>query len=520
MKPVEIPAPKILFDYQVADLHELAAHNFTGVVVAEMGAGKTLLAVESILHSDAETVLIIARPNTFEEEWRGTLLGQSQGRISARIISPNDPTAFADLQMAEPGVYLVSHEVFTRGRFTYTHPTTKEKSERGYDFSTINPDFVIVDEAHLLSNREAKGAKALWKLKALRRLVMSGTPGRNDFDNIWTLLRWVYPDNTEIAPQSYWAFVTRWCETEYDHFAVGQIKVVGELNPGELAATVPCWVQHFKRENCCEFHPQGFLDLEPPALVEHHLDLTFEQRRLIDQMNEEYVAWLERENEGKDGVKHPFVAKIPLAKRIRIRQMALGVPSIRSVLETVKDKQTGLTTKEYVDKLFFDEDCESPKLDLFERRLTEHNDTYLAVTSSKPFAEEVVRRLRAHGESAVLWTGNTSQIQRQAIKRDFRDGKVRTIVAVVSSISTGIDGLQFASHRMFLFDRDQDLTTMSQFFSRLDRRGQTQQVIIEEAIARGSYDQGIISSQLERQLKLAKSMNARARRLAREREAA
>lgn len=491
------------YDFQEADVAELLAHNVTGFVTAETGAGKSVIGVEAAIRSNAEVILVVAIPDTFEDVWVDTIMRQDP-TATVKIIegTPTGKLAFDDLEMNVPGFYLVSHQVFTLWKA----------------FEGVRPDLAIIDEAHMLGSRHSKGGARLLKLKALRRLCMSGTMARNRFENLWLLLRWVYPDRfmpRDIADISPNRWIATFCETRYDEFAVGNIKVVGELNPGALAGMIPCYIQHFKREHCCEFHPDGFLsELPAPVHITYDVDLLPEQKKMIKQMEAEYVAWLHTENEGRDGKKKPFIAKLPIVKRIRLRQMALGIPTIRTVMRKVVDKVTGLSTIMPFDELYFDEDCLSAKLDLFMKKVAEHDENYVTITSSKSFAEETTRRLKALGVKAELWDGDIPKAERKRIKDRLREGETRIIVAVVASISTGIDGLQHGANRVMILDRDQDLTTMTQFFGRLDRRGQTEQVIIEEIVARGSFDKKIIGAQLAREIALAKSLNKLSREAA------
>lgn len=492
------------YDFQAADIREILAHNCTGFVTAETGAGKTFIGTEVALRSNAEVILIIAVPSTFDDVWIQTIKRQDP-TATVRVIegTPLGQKAFEDLQLSVPGIYLASHQIFVRW-----------KGE--YDFTTTRPDLAIIDEAHFLGNRNSRGGKKLLKLKALRRLCMSGTMVRNKFENFWNLLRWVYPEQWrpgELADMSYHRWEAKYCATRYSPFKVGNIEVIGELIEGTLAREIPCYIQHFKRAECCDFHPEGFLsNLPAPAYIRYDVDLLPEQKKLILQMEKEFVAWLHHENEGRDGKKKPFVAKLDMTKRMRLRQMALAVPTIRTVNIMKYNKDLDMKVPTDVDRLFFDVDALSAKLDLFEEKLTEHDESYVAVTSSKPFAEEVTRRLKARGVKAELWDGDVSQIERARIKKQLRTGETRVVVAVVASISTGIDGLQDSCHRVMILDRDQDLTTMTQFFGRLDRRGQQEQVIIEEIVARGSYDKGIINKQLKTELMLARALNKRARK--------
>lgn len=506
--------------FQEADIQAVLDGGGRGFIVADTGAGKTVIGTEIGRRMGAQIVLIIGVRDTHGiKEWGGTILRQTGQTV--RTVDGSEPgaAAMADLQLEVPGWYIVSPQMFTRwgdggrtekGKRILTDRITK----------TLRPDLIIVDEAHLLGSREGAGGMLLRKhLKAKARggvrphVAMSGTIFRNKFENFWNLGSWVYPERNQphdIADKSFQRWVTKWCLTEYDPFAPGGRKIVGELNPGAFAAALPVYRQHFKREHCCEFHPPrpeaptgGFATTPPPEIIEWPIALTEEQAEAIEMMSERYVAWLADAADSRRAV----IAKLPIVAQIRLRQMALGMPSFQIVGEDEK----GMPVYE----IGFAPGCASPKLDLFRERLEEVGEPYLAVTSSVPFAEEAVRRLCEWGYTAELWAGSVSKKRRAELKERFIAGEVEILVGTIESISTGVDGLQHATNRCFWFDVSRDMTSNVQLEGRLDRRGQPHRVVHEYAIAVGSMDQGIMSDQMVRRLAINASLRKKIAREAR-----
>lgn len=484
------------YPFQAEDVDAIVAGGGRGFIVAETGAGKTLIGVEIGRRLGAKVILLIAVLGTHKDEWRATILGQEPG-ANVQIIdgSERGKAAMLGLQMEEPGWYIVTPQLFTRWGDKIVE--------------TLRPDLVIVDEAHLLANRESAGGKLLRrKLKARggRHVVMSGTMVRNKFENFWNLLRFVYPErdgDRDIADKSFQRWVTTWCATKYSPFAPGGREILGELHPGALARAIPVYRQHFKRAECCAHHPEGFLaHLEEPETIEHVVDLTPEQRSAIASMEDRYVAWLTDEAEADRAV----IAKLPIVAQIRLRQMALGMPSF---FEAGQDEK-GMPVYE----IGFAPGCASPKLDLFQARLEDTMGVYLALTSSEKFAREAVRRIQEWGYTAALWAGTVPKGERERVKRRFIAGEIQVVVGVVEAVSTGIDGLQGATNRLFWFDRSRDMTSNIQAEGRLDRRGQAERVVNEYAIARGSMDQDIMSEHLARRLELNKSLRRDRRKVA------
>jgi superfamily II DNA/RNA helicase len=205
------------------------------------------------------------------------------------------------------------------------------------------------------------------------------------------------------------------------------------------------------------------------------------------------VAWLEDVSREKN---RPVVAKLPIAQRVRLRQMTLGVPSF------AEDGTIG-----------FAPDCQSPKLDKLIEIHERVSEPIVAATSSQKFAAEAVRRLNARGIRSFEWSSKASDRARDAALADFEAGRYDIIVGVTEAIGTGIDGLQQASGVLVSLERSQDLASEVQLEGRLDRRGQRREdgVLHYEIVAEDSMDLGIISRQLKRRLDLNRSLRAKQR---------
>src|SRR5690606_3157834 len=95
------------------------------------------------------------------------------------------------------------------------------------------------------------------------------------------------------------------------------------------------WRQHFKRAECCEFHPEGFLaNLPAPVVIHEYVDLTSGQQHAMKQMQDDYVAYLNLAAEEWKALplaerkKRPLVTKLPIVRETRLSQMTLAMPSL------------------------------------------------------------------------------------------------------------------------------------------------------------------------------------------------
>lgn len=473
--------------YQQADIDAFAANDYTGFCVADTGAGKTVIGAGAGIRSGAATQLVVAPQGTLEKNWRRTYLEMGYAGDVRRIDGTKSGIqAFDDLEWERPGVYLMSPQWFTKRQPLH-----------------LRPDLMIVDEAHLLGNREGKGGATLRKMgqRAGSRMALSGTMFRNLFENAWNLSRFVYPTRAgenDIADRSYNRWVQRWCATVYDHFAPGNIRVVGELVPGAFAAEVPVWRQHFKREQCCPFHPRGFLaDLPEPRMMREYVELVPEQRKMMTQVQRDYLAWMEHLPTGD---RRAMVTKLPIVQQLRLDQMTLAVPSLNPTGEF--DDQ-GYEKLEVV----FAPDAKSPKLDRVIEIYEKVQEPMVVGTKSKRFADMACARLRERGIRVFEWSSDASQKARDEALTQFEAGEIDIVFGIIEAIGTGIDGLQMASGVLVNTDKSRDLTSNVQMLGRLDRRGQKRKdgVLVFDIIAEDSSDEDVLDSQLERYLTLRRS---------------
>ena len=278
-----------------------------------MGAGKTLIAVEVAKGLDAETILLIAPLGT-RLGWKVTFERQGVKLPFKWINSTKDgKQAFEDWQWQLPGIYFVGVEYFVRMGWAGGKRTSNWSKEA---------DLVLFDEVHRSQNRNSKTYRTIKAVKGGFKLSMSGTPTGNKFDGAWAVTRWLWSD---LITPSYHGWVSDWCKTEYDHFAPGNRKVVGELNPGSFFNSLPCYIR---------------IESDLKVSVDEdvrYVELTAQQRKAYSQLEDNMIAWVEG---------NPLVVEFPITLRARLRQATLG-------MFTVED--SGEVT--------FADDCKSSKID-------------------------------------------------------------------------------------------------------------------------------------------------------------
>jgi hypothetical protein len=408
-----------------------------GVLQAsDLGTGKTLMAVEAALRFAGDGVIVISAPLHTFYGWFDTVFGQTNGTIQIKKVdnkTKRGKNNLEALQWATPGWYFVGREFF-----------------RLQDWSNIEIDLMVHDECHSLQNRKSKGFKTARKVNARMTIAQSATWFGSSFEGAWAVLRVLWPDEDnpgQIADRSYHRWVNNWCKTEYDHFAENNRHIVGELHPGELARTVPCYINLRNTAT------------EEPEIVPIYVDLTSRQQAMYNQMERDGVAWLD---------DNPMVAELPITVRMRLRQLTLGEASVNSDGE-----------------VHFVPECRSSKLDALVGLLDDLvGEQIVVATDSAKFARLVADRV-----GGFAWTGDKSQEERETAKKIFMAGKLRVIVATQAAISEGTDGLQRACRVLVELSQSDSPIMNQQMVGRLNRTGQQGSVIVYRLMARTSlYD--------------------------------
>ena len=429
-----------------------------------MGAGKTVKAVEVARGLGAKTILVIAPLGT-RLGWKVTFERQGIDLPFKWIRSTKEGKAnLEDWMWQLPGVYFVGVEYFARLGW-------EESGSRSKVWAQV-PDLAIFDEVHRSQNRRSKTAKTLRQLKAGFKLAMSGTPTGNNFSGAWAVTKWLWPD---LIENSYWNWVDNWCMTEYDRFNPSGKKIVGEKFPGAFFNQLPCYVR-------IESEIDAELDKD-----EVYVELGAKQRKAYTELEQQMVTWIE---------ERPVVVEFPITQRIRLRQATLGMFNL--------DEE---------DNIIFDNDCQSAKIDaMFEVLKNDFEDEpALILTDSRKFADVVKFRLEQSGLTARCWHGTISQADREKHKAEFMAGEVKYLVAVISAIAEGVDGLQHATRNMLWLNRSDNRILNEQAVARVHRQGQTRMVRSRELIAIDTYDSGILSQHIMRAIEMNKTLHDRQR---------
>lgn len=474
------------YDWQVEDQKTLRAGNFTGLVAIEAGGGKSLTATLALAEVKPDVTLIVAPQSTHKTAWIPTL--RDNADINPRIIGNGrkaEREAMFDFLLAAPGTYLVTPQLLARS-----------------DTSAWSGDFLIVDEVHQVATMGTKAQRKLsgYTVRESRvaiasrfehRLALSGTPMRQQFQNLWAVTRLLWPHLYRRGEVGYDSPIT-WMADRMDYTEVytnqrdqyGNAKKVrqylAESDPGRLISEMPTVVLHKRRERCCPWHEVGFLPTEAPQIIERRIELSPKQTKAIGEMEDHMITWLQ---------DNPLQADISLTQKQRIRQLTLG----EAMAVVTED---GRTTLE------FSPDCKSPFVDETLHVLSNlpEDEPVLLFLESQRFAEVVVHQLNKAGISTQEYSGK----RKADLSRFGKD--YRVLVGVTSSIGTGTAGLNHVAHTEIIMEQPVSLTLQEQGRARLDRLDNTERVQRYVLLDHLGVQEGRLNENLEKQLLVNRSL--------------
>lgn len=462
-----------------------------------MGAGKTAMTAEIIARSGWERVLLVGVKDT-AKQWEAAIREQSEGRLHLRHINGTKAgrANLAAMLAGEGGIFFSGSQFLTRQDWTYEddlnddgnpipeldkngQPTGKNQRTRKrlWTYKKMYPlDALIVDEIHILAgNRKNVGRRTLTSIPTEWRGALSGTFYGNNFQNAWSVTKWLWPD---IIDGSFHRWKYEWCQMGEPIYVKRGGKteeierIVGENNPGEYVKSLPCY-----------FRIEAEEEVPEPKLV--YVNLSQVQREQYRQMEQDMLMWLkERHPDRPDGMLVPLVAEVPIAQRQRLRTATLGEMSLTSDGD-----------------VWFSDDCRSTKLDALSGILAHYGKQKVVIyTDSKRFAKVTVRRMLKAGLSVAEWSGDVNSAGRDAIKQAFLrpmdDGGLQYIVAVISAFGTGLDGFQtVCSKIVWLSEVEGDAVQNDQAVHRIWRRGVDRDAFEHvKILARDTYDEGVFSA--------------------------
>ena len=364
---------KSLRSYQRSDAKFLASIPFSACF-NEQRTGKTPTALEVIRlrRLQEERILIITTASSlyqWKEEYE-TWLGKNC------VVCTGTPTNKLKAISSWTHGLVVSLDSF------------KETASRSGLIEPIlsrEPKMVILDEAHKIKNPKSANAQAIFKTKHIPyRLALTGTPAQGKPYDIYSILRFLYPEEYK----SYWKFIDEYFEiqenTVWQNGRPRTYKTYDNFKPGKaerLQLVLNGFSTQRKRKDVMPWLPDKFYE-------RIKLSPSREQKRYLKELEETYRT-------------EDIITTGTLDRLVRYRQICLD---------------PGLLNLE----------GRSPKTDWILQYIKDYPDEQIIIFSK--FTSYLIRLSERLDTTWAMLVGATPAKQRGQFIRDFQCGKFRVFL--------------------------------------------------------------------------------------------
>ena len=182
------------------------------------------------------------------------------------------------------------------------------------------PEIIILDEAHMIKNYQAKRTKAVIKLgdRAIHRYVSTGTLILNSVKDVFSV--WRFLDKGETFGRNYHVFINKYMEDENaawsgkpNHFT----KLVAKADMYEELT------EHIFKKATRKTKAEVLKDLPPLVKVKRTVELGTQQKKYYKEMERDFVTFVQ---EQKKNGEHSgaVIANLAVTKALRLQQIVTG----------------------------------------------------------------------------------------------------------------------------------------------------------------------------------------------------
>lgn len=424
-----------LYPYQQIGSAFLAG-NKRAILADTMGLGKTAQAIVAAEKLRARCVVVIC-PAGVRINWKREYQRFSHRELIYRIID-SGRSSFTD-----DGVNIISYEL----------ATTANMKKR---LMAMTIDVLILDESHFLKSRDAKRTQAIYGAfcngttgimsRATHIWALTGTPTPNHPGEIYSTLK-----AFGVWAASYWDFEAKFCIVEEGLYGN---KIVGMKNVDQLKSLVkPIMLRRKVEEVMTDLPKVTISDL---VLSAHGISHP-----------EDIQEWEKAEN-GREAEKLKSRLE-QTADENNLNLADLHLPTLRRLTGIAKVR---------------------PVCELIMRELDSGLDKIVIFGEHRDVLEQTRQILQKYG-AQIVYGGNTPEVKQQRIDRFVNIWKYRVLIGHITTLGTGIDGLQKVCCNGLFIESSWTPSNNLQAIGRLRRTGQSRPVMIRFASLADSLDEHV-----------------------------
>lgn len=316
-------------------------------------------------------------------------------------------------------------------------------------------DLLVVDEAHYVKNDKARRSKAVYALKARRRLALTGTPIVNRPKELFPIIHWLDP---QTWPK-FFPFAMRYCGATKNRFG-WDFDGATHLDELQTRLRSTIMVRRKKQDVLVDLPAKRRQVIEIPA---NGAKAAVDKEQSVWNDHQARIESLRLAVEAADASTDPNVYKAAVAALHSAEQAAFqDLSRLRH--------DTAVAKVPYVLAHLHDVVDDGDKVVVF----AHHHDVVEAVGQE-------------FGAAAVTIYGNTPNANRQsAIDRFQKDPTCKVFVGSITAAGVGIT-LTAGAHVVFA-ELDWVPGNVTQAEDRCHRIGQSESVLVQHLVLEGSLD--------------------------------
>lgn len=411
-------------EYQKIGIDFLLSGN-RRLLADDMGLGKTVTVAGAIDRIRPKRVLIVALAS-IKINWERELRAWLNYNFKCQIVNKVKDTIDKSAQVIIVNYDLVIYpEIFKQ-------------------LKALEYDVLVLDEAHNLSNMEAKRTKRILNNEGIVRnakrvFALTGTPVRNRPKDFYVLLKVLAPET--IHPfLAYEEYAKRYCGGYRDSYGVLQDK--GASNIDELSQRIQSFILRRTKEEVLTELPPVIEKNIPLEMTPEIVQVLAEEENLIEDINE-------------------YSPNSELGIQATIRRQ-LGEAKVPQVIE-------------YVENLLKTEE----KIVIF--------------AYHREVINQIRKRLAGYGVRCVQG-GMNSTCKQMEVDLFIKDKNSRLFVGQITAAGVGVDGLQKVSNNVVFAEIDWVPGNMDQARDRLVRLGQENPVIAHYLVVPDTLEDNMMKS--------------------------
>ncbi len=453
---VEIPVPTGLdyLPFQRAGIAYGASRSAV-LIADEMGLGKTIQAI-GILNADTTIRrAIVVCPASLKLNW--------QRELTKWLVDPRRIEIVTSTDWPQAEIVIVNYDIL------HKHAANIEAH---------NADALIADEAHYAKNKKSRRAKALFSIKARKRVFLTGTPIVNRPVELLPILEAIGGETMERVGGG-WRYLRRYCDGKQTRSGWD---FSGAANLEEL--------QDILRETCMVRRLKSAVLTELPA----------KRRQIVEIAQNGSAKLVARESAAiaqSEATLGRLAAAVEIAKTLDQAAYEQAVSELAFAQRATFAEMSALRHETALAKVPYVIEHVETAIGEGEHKLVlfaHHHDVVAA------FAE-------AFGSRCVTLTGETPMADRQAAVDRFQsDPTCQVFIGSITAAGVGLT-LTAASHVVFA-ELDWVPGNMSQAEDRCHRIGQTDSVLVQHLVLDGSLDARLAKTLIAKQAVIDRAMDS------------